>query len=625
MVRHFTFIIFVVLGFLQGCAPVEEKTEEMDKEEEKPVEKVDQHSFAIPEEAVMTFLDLYIEVDFSEKVIKGTAKITFENHSSNRLFLDTKGLFIESVKVGDREVKFTLHEEIPFMGSALEIEIDTFTNVVEVNYKTSADAPALQWLSAAQTSGKRHPFLFTQSQAILARSWVPCQDSPGIRFPYSATVTVPKNLMALMSAENPQEKNDSGIYHFKMSKPIPAYLLALAVGDIDFKSLGSRTGVYAEPSMLKKSADEFEDLEKMLTAAEKLYGPYKWGRYDLIVLPPSFPFGGMENPRLTFATPTIIAGDKSLTSLVAHELAHSWSGNLVTNATWDDFWLNEGFTVYFENRIMEEVYGKEIAKMLSLISYQDLQAEMEGMNYSEDTRLKLNLKGRDPDDGMTSIAYDKGYYFLKLIEETVGRENWDAFLNQYFSEKEFQAISTEDFLAYLKENLLDKHPGAEEKLKINKWVYSAGLPENCPVIQSDKFEKVEMEIVKFMDGEKARNLNTNKWTYQQWVHFIRKLSDSVSISQMSELDLAFHFTNTGNNEVLFEWLMLAVKKEYKPAYPKMEYFLKSVGRRKFIAPLYKAMAENPAQINLGKRIYKQAKSNYHFVAVNTIDTYFSEQ
>ncbi|MBL0317256.1 MAG: hypothetical protein IPP69_16430 [Flavobacteriales bacterium] len=302
--------------------------------------------------------------------------------------------------------------------------------MVEIDYKTSPDAEALLWVEGEK------PFLFTQSQAILARTWVPCQDSPGVRITYNADVTVPSDLMALMSAENPQQKSSDGKYHFKMDQPIPSYLMALAVGDVVFREIGPRTGVYAIPSLADAAANEFSDMQKMVDEAEKLYGSYVWGRYDLLILPPAFPFGGMENPKLTFATPTIIAGDKSLVSLVAHELAHSWSGNLVTNSTWDDFWLNEGFTVYFEQRIMEAVYGRERSEMLATLSRQDLDATIADISTSEhpeDSKLKLALEGRSPDDGMTDIAYNKGYFFLRLIEETVGRERFDKFLKVFYN------------------------------------------------------------------------------------------------------------------------------------------------------------------------------------------------
>ncbi|MEM1136638.1 MAG: M1 family metallopeptidase, partial [Bacteroidota bacterium] len=584
-----------------------------------PEKPKDPHTFANTDQATMQHLSLDIEVDFEKKTINGTAEIKFDNKKSDVLLLDTKGLIIHKVFIGDRKADYVLHEEIPHMGSALEIAIDTFTKAVKIDYSTSKDAEALQWLAPSQTAGKKSPFLFTQSQAILARTWVPCQDSPGIRFTYDARVKVPNKLLALMSAENPIEKNAENTYSFKMEQPIPAYLLALTVGDVSYKKVGERTGVYAESVMLNKAAKELEDMEKMLIAAENLYGPYQWGKYDVIFLPPSFPFGGMENPRLTFATPTILAGDKSLVSLVAHELAHSWSGNLVTNATWNDFWLNEGFTVYFEYRIMEEVYGKDVADMLSLISYSDLQSELKALDFGDDTKLKLDLAGRNPDEGVTAIAYEKGYFFLKLIEQTVGRESFDSFLKTYFDAHAFKSISTEEFLYYIRKNLLQNVSQSDSLINLEKWIYNTGLPDNCPQIKSARFEKVANQATNFIETGELPNSQSSSWMYQEWVYFLRNISDSISNTQMSALDSQFKLTQSGNSEILFEWLMLAVKHEYRPAYNRLENFLLSVGRRKFIAPLYEAMENKPNLTAKAKSIYKMARPSYHYVSINSID------
>ena len=405
---------------------------------------VDQYTYAQPNEAVVTHLDLDIKVNFASKKISGRASYQINNKTgTDKIFFDTKNIDIESVTIGEEETTtdFALVGYKEFLGRKLEISVLPGTEVVNIYYSTRPDAIALQWLNPQQTVEKNHPYLYTQSEPTYARSWIPTQDSPGIRFTYSARVEVPKELMVVMSASNPQEKNTEGIYQFEMDQPIPAYLLAMAVGDFTFKSTGPRSGVYAEASVVDAAAEEFGELEEMMDAVENLYGPYRWERYDLIVLPPSFPFGGMENPRITFATPTIIAGDRSLVSVVAHELAHSWSGNLVTGATWNDFWINEGFTVYLERRIMEELYGASYTKMLRLIGYQDLEATIEMMGAtSPDTHLKLQLNGRDPDEALADIAYEKGALFLQVIEEAVGRDKWDNYLKSYFDKFAFQSM-----------------------------------------------------------------------------------------------------------------------------------------------------------------------------------------
>jgi aminopeptidase N len=426
--------------------------------------------------------------------------------------------------------------------------------------------------------------------------------------------------MAMMSATNPTEKSANGVYHFAMKQPIPSYLLAMAVGDVEFRSVGEHTGVYATPDLIDAAAYEFAEMEDMLEAAEELYGKYAWERYDLLVLPAAFPFGGMENPRLTFATPTIIAGDRSLVSLVAHELAHSWSGNLVTNATWDDFWLNEGFTVYFEQRIMESVYGRDISEMLSTLSYQGLVDEVDAIMdvNPNDTHLRLHLKDRDPDEGMTAIAYDKGYFFLRLLEETVGRDAFDDFLKTYFTTHAFQVMDTDRFLAYLNESLLTSEE-LRQQVNVAAWVDGKGLPANCPSVRSTRIESVDATLNAWVNGTTpSADLPWNDWMYQERYRFLSNLPDNTSSERLAELDQAWSINATGNNEVLFAWLEQAVRSQHEPAYDRLRTFLVNVGRRKFLTPLYRAMLESD-QRDLALDIYGQARGNYHSVATGTMD------
>ncbi len=592
----------------------------------------DPHSFADPAIASVKHLDLTLNVDFDKKILTGKASWDIDNrlletikevrNTPPFISFDTRGLTITKVTLNVTELvaEWSLDEPVPFLGSRLKVNITPTTTRINIYYTTSAEADAVQWLSPEQTAGKVYPFLFTQSQAILARTWIPCQDSPGIRFTYNADVTVPKHLLALMSAQNPTVKNDQGKYHFIMSKPIPSYLMALAVGDIVFKPIGKRTGVYAEPVTVEKAAYEFFDMENMLLTAEKLYGPYVWDRYDVIVLPPSFPFGGMENPMLTFATPTILAGDRSLTSLVAHELAHSWSGNLVTNATWNDFWMNEGFTVYFERRIMEALYGKDFADMQAVQGREDLVQTIEELGKdSPDTKLKLALENRDPDDGMNDIAYEKGYSLLRLIENTIGREKFDAFLKQYFAEHSFQVITTEEFLVEFNAKIIQGDTSISNKINLNKWIYEPGLPDNSPVIISERFNKVDEKVKLFLSGTSPDSIDVKGFTTDEWIRFLSKLPAGMSESQMKKLDDVFHFTKSGNSEILGIWFERAITAKYTPAYGALEDFLIQVGRRKFLKPLYSEMAKTPDGMQMAKKIYSKARQNYHSVSRNTID------
>jgi leukotriene-A4 hydrolase len=583
----------------------------------------DPHSYAQPDRAVVTHLALNLTVNFQKKVLTGKASWKIKvNQDAGEIVFDTRDLEIRKVTLGDPEklTTFTLGKNDDFLGKPLTVKLTPGTTVVNIYYTTSPGAAALQWLTPQQTGGKMLPFLFTQSQAILARTWIPCQDGPGIRFTYEADVKVPPALLPLMSASNPQQKNKSGKYHFNMAQPIPSYLLALAVGDIAFRKLSENTGVYAEPAMLEKVAWEFADIPAMVAAAERLYGPYRWDRYDVIVLPPSFPFGGMENPRLTFATPTVIAGDRSLVSLVSHELAHSWSGNLVTNATWDDFWLNEGFTVYFERRIDEQLYGKEFADMEWVLGRQSLADELNSFGEDDrDTWLKLDLSGRDPDDGMTGIAYEKGALLLHCIEERVGREKLDSFLMEYFSVNAFQSMTTESFVIYLENQLIATNKTAFQAFDYKQWIYGAGIPESCPPIISSRFELVDVQITAFNNGGLSSELQTKNWVAQEWIHFLSGIQQNLSSTRMKELDDTFDLTNSGNSEIAVLWFLMAINNQYTAAYPQMESFLNSVGRRKFIMPLYQALMQTEAGKQMAMAIYKKSRQNYHPVATGSVD------
>ena len=603
----------------------EKQTQDMNKVEKQISPINDPHSYAKPHEAVVKHLDWKAEVDFERKIILATATYTIENIKGvDTIYLDSRNLLIKEVGRDDYEgsLGYETHNKSDFLGTQIAIPITQVTKEISIKYETTQGADALQFLDPVQTAGKKHPFLFTQSQAILARTWLPCQDGPGVRFTYEAEVKVPKGMLALMSASNPTAINDNGIYNFKMDQAVPSYLMALAVGNIAYQQIGEVTGVYAEPELIDAAAYEFAEMQNMVDTAEALYGEYRWGKYDVIVLPPSFPFGGMENPRLTFATPTIIAGDRSLTALIAHELAHSWSGNLVTNATWADIWLNEGFTVYFENRIMEEIYGKDFANMLAILSYQDLKEEIEWLKSEgreADTRLKVDLEGRDPDDGLTGIPYDKGYYLLRLIEETVGRERWDAFLKQYFNEYAFEVMTTKRFLAYLNAELLDEKPEWKEAIRVEEWVYETGLPDNCPKVSSTKFQAVEKQLTAWKGGQFARELETENWMTPEWLHFVRLLPDTMEFAQMQELDKAYGFTTIGNSEIQAAWFEKVIPNNYEASDAASKKFLIEVGRRKFLVPIYKAILKSAAGKERAEAIYQEARPNYHAVSRETLD------
>lgn len=613
---YFGIVILIILGACNSAPKTAKKV---------TMEYNDVHSCAKIDQAITKHLDLELNIDFDREVMVGKANYIIENKTgTDHIYLDTKGLTITAVTKGkDAEpADYVLGDDMGFLGSSLKIFIESNTQQISVSYETDPKAEALQWIDKRKTMGKKHPFLYTQSQAILARTWIPCQDGPGVRITYNADVKVPKGLMAVMSAVNGVELNESGEYHFEMKQAIPSYLLALSVGNLGFKSVGFRSGVYAEPEILEDAAKEFEDMEKMLDLAEDLYGPYRWERYDVIVMPPSFPFGGMENPRLTFATPTIIAGDKSLTSLVAHELAHSWSGNLVTNATWEDFWLNEGFTVYFERRIMEGVMDKSYADMLEVLGYQDLSETMDIFHESNnlrDSKLKLELEGRSPDHGMTDIAYEKGYFFLRLLENHFGRERFDAFIAEYFNGFAFSTMTTEEFLVYLKEELFKGDEEAWETLKVQEWIYEEGLPSNFPKPSSERFAQVDEVSANWKETGNIKETDYANWTTHEFLHFLRHLPNDLGNTKMKDLDHTFKFTQSGNSEIACIWLELAIKNNYEPAYYRLEQFLVRVGRRKFLTPLYRTMIRTKGRRERALSIYEKARPGYHAVSQGTMD------
>jgi leukotriene-A4 hydrolase len=586
----------------------------------------DIHSFARPAEARVTHVALDLRTDFKARQLSGTATLTIMPAAgATQVVLDTRDLTIERVTDSSgAPLQFVVGEIDAIRGRPLTVTLPAQGPIV-VHYRTAPGAAALQWLAPEQTAGKRFPYLFSQGQAILTRTWIPTQDSPGIRQTYSARITVPRELRAVMSAEHLTPEGvaagEDRAFEFRLTTPVPPYLIALAVGDLRSRDIGPRTAVFSEPSVQDRAAYEFADLEKMVQTAEPLLGPYRWGRYDLLVLPPSFPFGGMENPRLTFATPTILAGDRSLVSLVAHELAHSWSGNLVTNATWSDFWLNEGTTSYVEKRLMEALYGAERAQILRVLAWRELQDEIArlGGPSSKETILHLDLTGRDPDDGATQIPYEKGAKFLETIEAAVGRERFDPYLRSYFDRHAFQPITSAAFLADVRANLIKGDAELEKKLLLDEWVYQPGLPANAAAPRAEALDRVHAQAKAFAGGTSAASLMTKGWSTQEWQHFLGNLPTMLTPAQLRDLDAAFTLTGSGNSEVLFAWLRIAIRHHYQPAMPALERFLTEQGRRKFLRPLYEDLMKQDWGKAEAKRIYTKARPMYHAVATGTLD------
>ena len=596
----------------------------------------DYHSYANVDQFRTTHLDLDLRVDFQFKTITGSVTLDLKrlDPRSTQLVLDTKDLMILDVRQKATDVlgatsknqtiwvscPFHLEKPDPILGTALVIQLPPSrkgTESIKIDYETLESSPALQWLTEKQTA-RHKPFLYTESEPIGARSWIPLQDTPQVRATYKAKVHTDQGLRAVMSAENDPKAKATGEYSFVMPQAVPSYLIALAVGDLEFQETGPRTGVYAEKPMIKAAAKEFADTESMIQANEKMFGPYRWSRYDILVMPASFPEGGMENPRLSFITPTVIVGDKSLVSVIAHELAHSWAGNLVGNATWRDFWLNEGFTDYMTSRIMTAVYGEQRAAMEEVLGLKTLRDELAKFKPA-DQILAIDLRDRDPGDSLSNIPYEKGRLFLNYLDAKFGRDRFDSFLRGYFDHFAFKSINTEQFRAYLQENLLDRFPGIVTRAQVNTWILSPGLPADAVLPVTTLFQPVDAAREAWLAGKlEAKKIGAG-WVAQQWLYFLEGMPPNLSVAQLTELDKAFGLSKSPNAEIGHSWFKLVIANNYQPAFPRLEEYLKTIGRRKLIEPLYESLMKTPAGTEVAKRVFAKARPGYHPETVKAID------
>ncbi len=585
----------------------------------------DPHTYARPEIARVTHVAMDLALDFEGKRVSGTATLDIQAaDGAQEIILDSKGLEIESVTNADggAALQYALGTADAAKGAPLTIQLNGARKIA-IRYRSGADAEALQWLTPEQTAGKRHPYLLSQGQPTLNRTWIPTQDSPGIRQTWEARITAPEALKVVMSGDRLTPEGEAAeagrkAFRFQMNHPVAPYLIAIAAGDIEFRELGARTGVWTEREMMDRAAAELADTERMVEAAEQLYGPYRWGRFDVIVLPPSFPYGGMENPTLTFLTPTFIAGDKSLVNLVAHELAHSWSGNLVTNATWADSWLNEGFTSYFENRIMEAIYGERRAQQEAALSFDDMQKALDEEGAaSPKTRLNLAAAEATPDGGATGVVYDKGAIFLRTLERLIGRERWDAYLRSYFDRHAFQPMTSARFLADLRDQLIKGDAALEQQLQLDRWVYQPGLPDNVARPDPAAFAAVDAAVGQSGNVDAA---TWTAWTTAEKLRYLNRLPRSLPRERLASLDQALGLSAAGNNEVLFAWLNLALANRYEPAVPVAERFLAEIGRRKFVLPLFETLwAQGDWGRPIATRIYERTRIGYHSVTTGSVD------
>jgi len=600
----------------------------------KDVEEVDNYdpardsfTFANTDQFATEHLALDLDVDFEAEELSGSAILTMRrlDAEATEIVLDTRDLTISSATIvmADRSapLEFRLGDADATLGTPLHVTVpadtgDRFDLVLE--YKTSPKSTALQWLAPELTAGGKHPMMFSQSQAVHARSWVPVQDTPAIRITYEAKIHTPASLLAVMSADNDPLTPRTGEYKFEMPQPIPSYLLAIAVGNFYFAPLGEDTGVYTEPELLDASVYEFADTQAMLEQAEEMFGPYDWGRYDLLVLPPSFPFGGMENPRLSFITPSLLAGDRSLVSVIAHELAHSWSGNLVTNATWRDGWLNEGMTSYIESRLMEVIYNVPRVDEERVLMYNEMLLDFERVPLKMQA-LAPRLDNTESEDFQGTIHYSKGQLFLEYLEHAFGRDAFDAFLSSYFAEFAFGTITTERFLDYLDVHLLSQEGSPITRAQAERWTYEPGLPEDARIPVSENLNAAKALAVAWSaDQIELAEIPFATWSPQAKIHFINGLAEDLSNEKLGELDAGLGLSATSNAEIGRTWFIQVATRRYTDAYEQLEAHLQRYGRGRLIAPVYSALVANGEDGDLAREMFERARDAYHPLVVGWI-------
>ncbi|RKH55774.1 M1 family metallopeptidase [Corallococcus llansteffanensis] len=571
--------------------------------------RLDPHSYNDSTQPETETLDWKARVDFRTRRLHAEATLTLKEASAGPLDLDTRDLDIRAVvDAQGRPLPYILSPPEPILGSRLRIELPAGLKQLTVRYRTSPEASALQWLLPSQTAGGQQPFLFSQCQAIHARSVVPLQDTPRLRIRYRASLRVPKGLKAVMAASfvGREEHGVEAEEHFEMPQPVPPYLLAFAVGSLAPKELGPRSRVWAEPEALEEAADEFAGVDDMLKAAESLFGPYDWERFDLLLMPPSFPYGGMENPRLTFLTPTLIAGDKSLVNVVAHELAHSWTGNLVTNASAEHFWLNEGFTVFAERRILEALAGPEVAALHAALGRRSLDEALHHFRaHPQLTSLRTHLSGVDPDEAFSQIPYEKGYLLLRALEDAVGRPAFDGFLRRYLATYRFQALTTEEFVLFTEKEL----PGALARVDADAYLHRPGVPPGAPRPHSARLEALEKLRGLVPSEEQVRD-----WTPTEWQLYLESMPPDTSKDVFRLLDAKYALTKSRNSEVLVAWLVAALRAGWEPALARAEEFLGEVGRMKYLKPLYSVLASSREYRKTARAAFEKHGARYHPIA-----------
>ncbi|CAB9504832.1 Leukotriene A-4 hydrolase [Seminavis robusta] len=596
----------------------------------------DRSSLSDPNVIAVKHIDWEVTVDFEKSILRASATYTLEyaTPGATVVCLDTnflKVLKVEHAKTGEA-LSFTHHSVIPnklHLGQKLSIRLPTTSiEKITVTYETTQQSSAVQWLPPEQTAGAKYPYLFTQCQAIHARALIPCQDRPGIKATYTAKVTVPSWATCVMSAVMKKDETlaTTKVFHWDQPVPISSYLIAMAVGELAKLEISERCAVWSEPSVVQQAAWEFAQTEEFLQMAEEIAGkPYVWGRYDLLCLPPSFPYGGMENPCLTFVTPTLLAGDRSLADVVAHEIAHSWTGNLVTNATWDHFWLNEGWTTWFQRKIMARIHKDN--KFLHFDAIGGYKALKDTVRQMPDgfSRLVLDIGDKDPDESYSRVAYEKGFNLLFALETRVGTPEFEKFFQAYVAQFASKTVTSEEFRSFFNQHF--KGNASVKDFDWNTWLYTPGMPPEKPQFDRTLAEASEKLAIEWFEVDRSGNVapseNLNDWSSNQKTCFLDALLDlcedqPLKLDTLKAMKLQYGFESTKNSEVLFRFCKLAIAAEDKDIIPIAIRFATTQGRMKFTRPLYRALFQSKMASELAVETFLENKHIYHPICTKMV-------
>ncbi|XP_055641440.1 leukotriene A-4 hydrolase [Toxorhynchites rutilus septentrionalis] len=600
---------------------------------------IDPSSYSNAHELIVRHVDLDWTVNFENSTLSGTVSLHFKTLKDDieEIFLDANELSIASMVVkttaGEVPLNWDVGSYVENIGSKLTIYLPMKTSgefTVRIEYETSPKASALQWLTAEQTFGKKHPYLFSQCQAIHARSIVPCQDTPAVKFTYNATLHYPQGVTGLMSAV--KTKSDPGVSYFHQSIPIPSYLLAIVVGALVEKPIGPISSVWAEQEQVDEAAEEFSQTAEFIAKAEEICGPYVWGRYDLLVMPPSFPFGGMENPCLTFVTPTLLAGDKSLATVVAHEIAHSWTGNLVTNKNFEHFWLNEGFTVFVEGKIVGRLFGNTSRDFHSLHGLSELTDCIKTQLASTPalTKLVVDLSECSPDDAFSTVPYIKGSTFLRYLEDLLGGpEKFEPFFRSYLNKFKNQSIMTNEFKKALYDWFREDPSNEEylERIDWDRWLFGEGMPPVIPNYDRTLLDACQKHAKLWAENEleivASSPILSETLSSIQVIEFLAQLLEKKTLKDLTAekialLDKTYRIHETKNAEIRFRFVRLFIRARMMDKMDEILTFLNSNFRMKFVRPIYKELAGWPEARPIAIDNYKKVKDQMMSVCAYTV-------